>query len=263
MLLCLCYFMLSAINAELQEPEASRVVGYFLEEQRTGQWEVAKSRWTREALVTGIPTESPEKRWSKSIDTYLAEKPRWHGKILEWKHEVNDSSATVLVVWRQGHLLVHSRWDLLRLHNEWKIDGLRFSTRRDAPETAEQWKKLTGIWEWKPDAKSTDVSHGFLKRLKLDLRPDDFSISTTAHGFNLFGPTLPDREDYHHDSRVRLLSQGKTWYLQLDWPGYCCTDGLFAEYQVEQDQLTLRIHYLGNREFERERDPIKLVLKRQ
>lgn len=259
MMTLITFCLLAAFNEEKREAASSKTVSYFLYALEVHNWKHAASFCTPEAQIHGVPAEQPEKRWSKSITTFLDEKPRWHFKILHWQCFENDGSASVLVDWKQEHLTVQCHFALVRLQNTWKIDGMRFSTRRDAPGAAEQWKRLQGEWEWQPAPQETSL----LKYLSLDLQTHQFSVSMRWLGFNLFGPPQADREAYHQDWRIRLLRQENKWFLQLDWPANLTTEGMLAEYEFKGEDLVLQIHYLGARQLGQYGEPVKLVMKRK
>ena len=258
-LLLLCF---AGASAELQrESPASWKVREFLTAVEQRRWQVAEGCCTTAAQVQGVPDEEPGRRWTKPLQQWLREKPSWCTHILQWDEHVLDGSGSVVIHWRQGHLTILARFDLVKLAGDWKIDHVRYSTRRDASGTPEQWKQLQGIWEWEPSAK--ELENSILRRFKLDLRPDDFSISYAFLGINLFGPARPDQEYYHHNWRVRLLSKDKAWWIRLRWPGTYSTDGMIARYKLKGDELHLWLHSLGTVQLELFQEPFKLVLKRR
>jgi hypothetical protein len=130
--------------------------------------------------------------------------------------------------------------DLVKLGDNWKIDRIRYSTRRDASGATEEMHKLRGDWQLvvKNDAEQFNL----VKEGKLHLEPDAYQFSLRLAQINLFGGGRPDDiEEFHRDWRVRLYPAGNSRMIELEWEGSVNTEKLVASYVLQGDTLTLQV----------------------
>lgn len=246
MLVC---FLGLCVVAFSQQPAIDRtprhVVWSLMDAIEHQRWLEAEKHFTSDARITGVPAEAPEKRWTKSAAAFLAEKPNWYFHILDSKLSQFDRTATLLVDFRHAHLACRSTFDLVKIGNDWKVDAMRFATRRDAPGATELMKKLKGTWHYVLDKERKDLI--LLKDMTLQLDQDEFKLEMTIVQINFLGSNPPsDKTEEHRGWQVRLYPNANDWMMEMQWETDITTEGLLAQFSLDGNKLILQPIYLGS-----------------
>jgi uncharacterized protein (TIGR03067 family) len=243
----------------------------------TKKWREAGAFFTEKATVTVVPSEVPEQRWTQTAAEFLKEKPDWSFGDLKSQFFGHGKTATMRVEFRHAHLRIHSTWELVEVEGRWRIDTLRFATRRDTSTEAdelkkprgtsteaEELKKLRGTWFYQ-------VEEGaLLKAMTLTIEPDRFELDATLLGFS-FG-SAPMIEVKRSGTKIRVNPAANPKTIAVEWktvPESKITmwqSNFRAIYKLDGDRLLLLLRYDGDgypRDFDDTDRTIPITLKRQ
>lgn len=203
------------------------------------KWQEAEALFTPSATVTGVPSEVPEKRWTKTAAEFLKEKPVWSFSILDSRFSRHGKTATGTVHFRHAHLLIHSTWELVEIEGNWKIDSLRFATRREIPIETEELKRLHGTWSYR--GKENEL----LQAMKLTIDLDRFQLDTTYIGIGIALAPARVVEEKRSGTQIRVNPSANPKTIELKWETETGSGHLRAIYKLDGDQLLLLYRWDG------------------
>jgi uncharacterized protein (TIGR03067 family) len=245
----------------------------------TKKWWEAGAFFTEKAIVIGVPSEVPEKRWTKTAAEFLKEKPDWSFGDLKSQFFGHGKTATMRVEFRHAHLRIHSTWELVEVEGRWKVDTLRFATRRDTSTEADELKKLRGTsteaeelkklrGTWSYQGKENEL----LRAMKLTIEPDRFQLDLNYFAIGIALAPGREVEFKRSGTKIRVNPAATPKTIELEWKAETVGEWPFdgpkfrGIYKLDGDQLLLMFRPTREgypRDFDDTSETFSITLKRQ